>query len=940
MSFSHSLHPQLPGQGAAAGASEDAGGDGGDGHACAQAGQPAHGEEYRLQKNVKGEVMFLKAELESMEAALLKISEAPMDEPPDNQLMLWAREVRELSYDIEDSVDAFMVRVDACAPAKSKPGALRGFIERTLELLTRARIRHKIGNNIKDIKSRIAEVGDRRDRYRVDHVASRSVGQTVDSLRMAALYRKTTELVGTEEKSGELVRLLMAPEQKKVRVVSIVGFGGLGKTTLAKIVYDRLKRQFKCGAFVSLSLNPNMVNVFSQMLHQLGHNKCGATWNETQLIDELRKFLSGQRYFIVIDDIWSIAVWNKIQYALTENERGSRVIMTTRKLDVAKQASMVYPLKALSHSDSRKLFNLRIYGSEDKCPPKELAGVSEGILKKCGGVPLAIITIASLLASKKRMDHTHRYWSKVYRSMGSGLENSPDVMDMRRILSVSYYDLPPHLKACLLYLSLYPEDSLIDAETLIWKLVGEGFLCKEQGRFMYEVGEDFVNELVNRNMIQPQTVDPDNIVTSFRLHDMVLDLITWLSNEDHFLTTLDGQRSLHAEHKIRRLSLQTSNEDDFKQLSVTSFTHVRSLTVSAEAFNLLPSLSTFPILRVLDLSGCKQVINQHFRDMCNLFHLRYLELRSTSITEIPKEIGNLQFLQVLDMGWTGIEELPSTFVHLQQLMYLCIDNLVRIPNGFGNLKYMQALAVHIDVESPTMMHDLQGLTELRLVKLQFYNWDKCYKKHFLQWLSNMVSLKHLEVYGCNGDLDSHSERLSPGPQQLQNIHMVCSIISAVPRWMSSLSALSSISITLQTLGEEDLQLLGRMPSLSSLSVKVEQPTQGREKKLVICNRYPFRCLKKLSILQTMEVAFAPGAMENLKTLHFAFELRQIMEQFGDSNFGLENLSSLLGISVEMKCSNANPEEVKSLELAIMEAASRNPKYPTLNLIKLLEDWSR
>ncbi|KAL6654106.1 hypothetical protein ACP70R_007571 [Stipagrostis hirtigluma subsp. patula] len=935
-------------------------------------------EEYKLQKNIKGEIMFLKAELESMEAALLKISEAPVDEPPDNQVTLWAREVRELSYEIEDSVDVFMVRVDNCA---AKPRSFRGFIDKTIELLARAKIRHKIGTNIRDIKSRILEVGERRDRYKVDNVAARPVGQTVDSLRLAALYKKTTELIGTEEKSDELTKLLMASKQEKLTVVPIVGFGGLGKTTLAKIVYEKLKWHFQCGAFVSLSLNPNMAHVFSQMLHQFGH-KCEPTWNETQLIDVLRKFLSGKSrsvpsesqlntigyglwrpmgirdshgtgrtrlsesyflcltimgkgYFIVIDDIWSISVWNKIQYVLIENNLGSTIIITTRKLDVAKRAGVVYSLKPLSPSDSRKLFYLRIFGSADKCPPNELARVTENILRKCGGVPLAIITIASLLASKKGMEHTHMFWSKVYQSMGSGLEDSPDVNDMRRILSISYYDLPPHLKSCLLYLCLYPEDCEINTEALIWKYVGEGFVRKEQGRAICEVAKDIVDELVNRSLIQPETIDPDKTVTSFRVHDMVLDLITWLSNEDHFLTTLDGQRSMYVPNKVRRLSLQTSNEEELKQLSITrSLSPVRSLTVSAEAFKLLPSILSFPVLRALDLSGCKQVVNEHFRDMCNLFHLRYLGLRATSITKIPKEIGNLQFLQVLDISWTEIEELPSTFIQLQQMIYLCVDNLVMIPNGFENLKYMQELVVQIHVESPTMLHDLEGLTELRSVKLQFYNWDKCYKKHFLQWLSNMVSLKNLEVYGCNGDLDSRCDTLSPGTQELQNIQMVCSIISAVPRWMSSISALSSLSITLQSLGEEDLQLLGSMPSLSSLSVKVEQRSQGREKKLAICNAYPFRCLKKLSIRQTMEVAFAPGGMKNLKSFHLAFELRQVMDQFGDLDFGLENLSSLVDISVEMTCSNAEVREVISSEAAIEKAVRRNPNNAKLNLIKI------
>ena len=211
--------------------------------------------------------------------------------------------------------------------------------------------------------------------------------------------------------------------------------------------------------------------------------------------------------------------------------------------------------------------------------------------------------------------------------------------------------------------SLFPEDSEVSTEYLIWQWVGEGFVLKEQGRTIYEVGQDYVDQLINRSMIEAADFDRDsNKVSYCRIHDMVLDLVTCLSNEDGFQTTLDGQRTTCLPNRIRRLSLQTSNEEDVKLISTMSMSHMRSLTVFKAAFNLLPALSNFPVLRVLDLSGCRQVDNHHFKDICNLFHLRFLGLWLTSITEIPEEIGNLQFLQVLDISCTKINEVPTTFV--------------------------------------------------------------------------------------------------------------------------------------------------------------------------------------------------------------------------------------------------------------------------------------
>uniref|UniRef100_A0A8R7R787 NB-ARC domain-containing protein n=1 Tax=Triticum urartu TaxID=4572 RepID=A0A8R7R787_TRIUA len=289
-------------------------------------------------------------------------------------------------------------------------------------------------------------------------------------------------------------------------------------------------------------------------------------------------------------------------------------------------------MKPLSTADSKILFHQRIFGKGEKCSHKQLVEVSEKILMKCGGVPLAIITISSLLA--ERNDSAH--WSKVYQSMGTGLENNPDVNDMRRILYVSYYYLPPHLKICLLFLSLYPEDCKFKRKYLIWKWVGEGFIQPEQGKSLYEVGEEYFDELINQSSIQPVSSKWD-LHSAFsagskkkasycRLHDMVLDLITCLSREENFMTTLGGQQYESVPGKIRRLSLHTSKQEDAKVLSTMNMSHVRSLTVFRKSFSPLPTLSSFPLLSALDLTNCKQVDDRHFMLICNMFHLRYLWL--------------------------------------------------------------------------------------------------------------------------------------------------------------------------------------------------------------------------------------------------------------------------------------------------------------------------
>jgi len=890
-------------------------------------------DEYNLQKGVRGEIMFLKAEFERMQAALLMVSEAPMDQQPSILVKLWARDVRELSYDIEDRVDTFMVRIGR---GPKELHGLRGFIDRSLDLLTKAKIRHKLGTQIKDLRSSIKEVSERRDRYMVPQVAAKPVDVPVQNLRLAAMYKKVDELIGTEEKSNELIDRLMEggePSKKQLKTVSIVGFGGLGKTTLAKVVYDKLKGQFHCTAFISVSENPNIERIFINMLFQLRHDKNVGTCDTQQLINEVRAFLQDKRYLIVIDDIWKTSVWKIIQYALVDNECGSIMISTTRNLDVANKIGGVYQLQPLSLADSRKLFNLRIFGTEDKCLPNKLAEVSTEILRKCGGVPLALITIASTLASKEEMENIHQYWSKVCKTLGSGLEDSPDVEDMRRILSISYYDLPPHLKHCMLYLSSYPEDYEISTEELIWKWMGEEFILKEQGKSFYEVGADYIIELINRSMIQSFGTDCDNkIPVYFQIHDMVRDFITRLANVDGFVATIHDQQPRCQQERIHRLSIQTSNEKDVKHLSAAKLCHVRSLIadVCPKALNWLPPLSTFPVLRVLCLSGCNQVDNWCLKEICNLIHLRYLGLRETHITDIPKEIQKLQLLQVVDISKTGIHELPSTFVLLRKLVCLSADTLNRVPAGFGNLKLLQQLYVpHIRVESPSMLNNFSGLSELRRVRFKFKEWDQSYVKPFLQCLSSLVSLEYLKITGpkCGFSCSPCDRLIIPmGPQQLQKIYMTKITMHTVPKWMS-LCALTILRISLLTLGEEGLHALGSIPSLSDLVIYLD-----RAEDLVTSNAYPFLSLRKFEVWSITRLVFAQGVMPKLQTLVLGFKKMESTGKFGDLAVGFENLSSLVDVDVSLSCMGAAwLEELKAAKATIQNAVNMNKNKLSLKI---------
>ncbi|XP_034568489.1 disease resistance protein RGA5 isoform X2 [Setaria viridis] len=474
----------------------------------------------------------------------------------------------------------------------------------------------------------------------------------------------TAELIGIEEAVNGLMNIItdgneLSMEQGKI--VSIVGLGGLGKTTLAHAIYQKLRAQYNCYAFVSVSRNPDMKKLFKCMLYQLGKksnaNIHESILDERLLVYELIEFLQKRRYFIVVDDIWDISVWKMIRCALPTNNGGYIIITTTRIFDVAKQVGgAYYKMPNLCIQNSRVLFNRRIFGIKDT-DKYELIILSERILHECGGVPLAIIMISGLLATKGGKKNE---WYKVYNSIGTTIKDSLYDENMKRILSLSYDDLPSHLRTCLLYLSVFPAGYEIGKDRLIRIWIAEDLIqCEKQGESLFEIGERYFYELIDRGMIQPVYKRwYYDMTENCRVHDMVFELICYLSCKENFVSILDHvHHTFPSKEIIQRLSLQNCMVDHATHRATMSMQEVRSVVVFPSAVNILPALASFRVLRVLDLQSCCLSQGYSLKYLENLVDLRYLGLRDTGISQLSREIGKLQFLQTLDV--TAGQELQA-----------------------------------------------------------------------------------------------------------------------------------------------------------------------------------------------------------------------------------------------------------------------------------------
>uniref|UniRef100_A0A8I7BDA6 NB-ARC domain-containing protein n=1 Tax=Hordeum vulgare subsp. vulgare TaxID=112509 RepID=A0A8I7BDA6_HORVV len=592
-------------------------------------------------------------------------------------------------------------------------------------------------------------------------------------------------------------------------------------------------------------------------------------------------------------------------------------------------------MKTLSDKDSQILFHRRIFKSEEKCP-EDLQVVSKDILKKCGGIPLAIITIASLLASNQSVKQKDE-WMHLYNSIGRGVTQGDTVKDMKRILSLSYYDLPPHLKPCLLYLSIFPEDFEIERDCLIWRWVAEGFIqCDKEESRLFEIGESYFNELMNRSLIQPAKINEEGTVVTCSIHDMVLDLICSLSSGENFVSILDNTEwhEPNSHRKYRRLSLHNIKAKCHNHLfDSTSLSRVRTFFVlSPITCDWLPSLSSFQFLRVMDLGNCgscKSSSGISLNYVGNLVHLRYLGLRNADVHELPVDICKLQLLQTLDIQRTRIKELPASVVRLRNLICLYVDSWVRLPKGMGNLTSLEVLNEVSTLSSPQIVGELNHMTELRTLLIRCYEMDEDMGKIFLESLGKLLKLQNLKIEHGGRLIDCMRENWVPHPHLHSFISQDCNaLFLRLPKWVNSTSLprLSALKIDVKELQGDDIQTIGMLPALRFLHLSARR-VMGMF--VVKTNAFQYaRCCMFHGVV-TLPLLFPAGSMPRLE--HLEFEVSAWSIASGEVDCGMGHLPSLEHVVVILQRDNSSNDEMETAKAWLRRAAEAHPKRPSIKI---------
>ncbi|CAJ2638722.1 unnamed protein product [Trifolium pratense] len=787
-------------------------------------------QESSLLTEVERDFNDIKDDLVSIQAFL---KNADTKAAANEGVQTWVKQLREASFRIEDVIDEYIMH-EAQKINQSRSIA-------TLQMIPNMIWRYQIAREIQDIKSSLGKIKQKNTEFefRSESGSGRSRGfkaPRIGDPRLDPYFIEETQVVGFEDPRDELVSWLVE-ETDDLLLISVVGMGGLGKTTLAKHVFDNqlVKDQFHYRSFITVSQSYNMRELLRYMIKKFCKDnnepipKGLQKMDDVNFITQVKQYLESKKYLVVFDDVWEEKISDEIKDALGSNIKGSRIIVTTRKMPIAdyfKKSFLVrvHKLQPLSIEKASELFCNKAFRSKPgKQCPTELKELSDEIVQKCEGLPLAIVAIGGLLSTK---DEDMFEWRKVIQNLRMELARNVHLAVLDKILSLSYDDLPYHLKSCMLYFGIYPEDYIINRKRLTRQWMAEGFVKNEEQRPLEEVSEEYLTELIQRSLVNVSAVGFDGKVRSCKIHDVLREVIIRKMKDLSFCHLMNKDDEQVTIGVTRRFSIAAFSNSDLEN-SGTRAIIVFDKGDLPEHF--MDGLSSkFKLLKVLDFQN--SLLNSLPDNMGNLFHLRYLNLSHTKVTILPRSIGNLVNLETLDLRQTKVHELPKEINNLTKLRLLPVyyrryeghyDMLnfttgVQLQEGIGCLKSLQKLYfLEADHGGVDLFRELKMLTQLRKLGIrrvqQQYGNALC---AVIQEMKNLESL-NITIIAENETLDL--DFLSTPPPNLRVLNLK-SRLAKLPDWIPNLKYLVKLRLGLSNFKYDPLDSLKKLPNLLRLNL--------------------------------------------------------------------------------------------------------------------------
>ncbi|KAF3449631.1 hypothetical protein FNV43_RR10362 [Rhamnella rubrinervis] len=695
----------------------------------------------------------------------------------------WLEKLTDASYEVDDILDEFAME----APQLGYKGKRSKWNEKVRASFMsylhpmNTLFRYKIANRMKEIIDRLDEVSNERMKFHLHEMVEdkRPIFHARERRQTGPLITQP-QVYGREEDNKMIVEFLVgnATDCEDVSIYPIVGLGGMGKTTLAQLVFNdkRVIMHFELKIWVCVSDDFDVKRLMRAIIESSGSGRACDALEMAPLQTRLRDILENKRFLVVLDDVWNEdqEEWDRLKYVMSCGSKGSSIVVTTRLQKVASIVGTVpmHHLSGLSENNCWLLFKQRAFGNLSEERPK-LVKIGKEIVKKCVGVPLAAKALGSLMRFKREENE----WLYV---MESEIWNLPqDENSILPALKLSYIHLPLELRRCFAYCAVFPKDHKIKKKSLILLWMANGFISSKGDLEMEEIGNKICNELYWRSFFQDVDEDENGNIQSFKMHDLVHDLAQSIVKGEYCYMEADHSSNIDMSKRVRHVTCNyTSKPTRIIPLGLANVESFRSFIILRNSkldFNALklPSYWNFHSLRAFDstffeLTSISPLIKKSK-------HLRYLNLSYTSIKRLPESICSLKNLQTLDLsGCYVLKKLPKHLSRLTSLRHLNLEgceSLSRLPRNMGKLTCLKTLTFFI-VDKRKGCH-LDELQELNLGGfLEIKNLEKVASPLYAKAanLARKRNLKELRLTWCGNeeaesqkDVEQILEALEPPP---------------------------------------------------------------------------------------------------------------------------------------------------------------------------------
>ncbi|CAH8356342.1 unnamed protein product [Eruca vesicaria subsp. sativa] len=809
---------------------------------------------------------------------------------PTQLFQTFVANTRDLAYQVEDIIDEFTYHIHSYRSCTK--------LWRAVHFPRYMWARHSIAQKLKTVNVMIQSISECMKMYHHSEAGAslspiNDAGGTkwLNNISESSLFFSENSLVGIDAAKGKLTGWLLSPEPQRI-VVSVVGMGGSGKTTLSANIFksQSVRKHFGSYAWVTISKSYVIEDVFRTMLKefykeaetQIPAELYSLTYRE--LVEKLVEYLQSKRYFVVLDDVWNTGLWREISIALPDGISGSRVMITTRSSNVASFSygigSRKHEIELLKEDEAWVLFcNKAFSGSLEQCRRQNLEQIARKLLERCEGLPLAIASLGSMMSTKKLESE----WKQVYNSLNWELNNNLELKVVRSILLLSFSDLSYPLKRCFLYCCMFPVNYRMKRKRLVRMWMAQRFVEPIRGVKAEEVADGYLNELVYRNMLQVILWNPFGRPKVFKMHDVIREIALSISKAERFCDVssndTDGGDDEDVESTESNGARHLCIQKEMRSGTVLR-TNLHSLLVCTKhSIELPPSLK---LLRALDLEGSG--ISKLPDFLVTLFNLKYLNISKTEVKELPRDFHRLINLETLNTRHSKIDELPPGMSKLQKLRYLITFRCnyghdsnwkyvlgTKVSPSICQLKDLQVMdCCNAEAELIKMLGNMTQLTRVSLVMIR--------REHGSDLCESLNKIKRLRFLSLTS---IHEEE----PLEIDGLIATASIeklflagkLERVPSWFSTLHNLTYLGLRGSQLQDNAIHYILTLPKLVWLSFY--NAYMGTR----LCFAEGFQNLKILDIVQMQhlkEVVIEEGAM---------FELQKLYESVPK---GIENLVNL------------------------------------------------